>query len=42
MCASQSPRTRCNAKFNSHMIFVLLSAGTLSEERKVHVAGLGF
>lgn len=42
MCASQSPRMRCNAKFNSHMIFVLLSAGTLSEERKVHEAGLGF
>lgn len=37
-----SPRTRCVAKFNSHMIFVLLSARTLSEERKVHVTGLGF
>lgn len=42
MWAPVPPRTRCVARLISHTIFILLSARTLPEERKVHVAGLGF
>lgn len=34
MWAPVPPRTRCVARFISHTILVLLSARTLSEERK--------
>lgn len=42
MWASRPPRIGCVVKLSSDMIFVVLSAGALSEERKVHVTGLGF